>query len=66
MIGISIALNALSTHAACTAIFVGVTAIVTFVFSSIQTLGRISALAWIGVSSIVVAGKFDSLLDRSR
>ncbi|KAJ3515165.1 hypothetical protein NM208_g14999 [Fusarium decemcellulare] len=55
ILGISVALNSLSTHAACTAIFVAVAAIFAFVFGSIQTLGRISMLAWIGVSSIVIA-----------
>ncbi|OAQ60695.1 amino acid transporter [Pochonia chlamydosporia 170] len=55
MIGISVALNALSTHGACTAVFVVVAAVFGFAFSSIQTLGRISALAWIGVTSIVIA-----------
>ncbi|KHN99042.1 Amino acid transporter, transmembrane [Metarhizium album ARSEF 1941] len=55
MIGISVALNALSTHGACTAVFVVVAAVFGFTFASIQTLGKISALAWIGVTSIVVA-----------
>jgi hypothetical protein len=57
MIGISVALNALSNHGVCTAVFVAVAAIFGFLFGSIQTLGRISALAWIGVTSIVIAGK---------
>lgn len=57
MLSISIALNALSMHATCTAVFVAVAAIIGFGFSSIRTLGRISWLAWIGVTSIIVAGK---------
>lgn len=57
MLSISIALNALSVHATCTAVFVAVAAIIGFGFSSLRTLGRISWLAWIGVISIVVAGK---------
>lgn len=58
MIGISVALNALSSHGACTAIFVAVAGIFGFIFASIQTLGKISALAWIGVTSVVIAGEF--------
>ncbi|KAI3551919.1 transmembrane amino acid transporter [Colletotrichum filicis] len=55
MMSISIALNALSMHATCTAVFVAVAAIIGFGFSSIRTLGRISWLAWVGVTSIIVA-----------
>ncbi|GKT86475.1 transmembrane amino acid transporter [Colletotrichum tofieldiae] len=55
MLSISIALNALSMHATCTAVFVAVAAIIGFGFSSLRTLGRISWLAWVGVTSIVVA-----------
>ncbi|EXU94623.1 transmembrane amino acid transporter [Metarhizium robertsii] len=38
MIGISVAFNALSTHGACTAVFVAVAAVFGFTFASIQTL----------------------------
>ncbi|KAK2029003.1 transmembrane amino acid transporter [Colletotrichum zoysiae] len=55
MLSISIALNALSTHATCTAVFVAVAAVVGFGLSSLRTLGRISGLAWVGITSIVVA-----------
>ncbi|KAK5090174.1 hypothetical protein LTR64_006106 [Lithohypha guttulata] len=55
MLGISIGLNAVSTHGACTAIFVAIAAIVGFGLSSIQTLGKISWLAWIGLICILVA-----------
>ncbi|KAF1840361.1 putative amino acid transporter [Cucurbitaria berberidis CBS 394.84] len=55
MLGIATALNALSSHGACTAVFVAVATIVGFSLGSIQTLGRISWLAWIGVVSILVA-----------
>ncbi|OAP64711.1 hypothetical protein AYL99_00683 [Fonsecaea erecta] len=55
MLGISIALNAVSTHAACTAVFVAVAAIIGFCLSSIQTLGKISWLAWVGVACILIA-----------
>lgn len=56
VISVSIALNALSMHATCTAVFVAVAAIASFCLSSIRTLGRISWLAWVGVSCIIVAG----------
>ncbi|KAH8165912.1 hypothetical protein CIB48_g2321 [Xylaria polymorpha] len=55
MLSISIALNAVSTHGACTAIFVAIAALVGFAFSSIQTLGRITWLAWIGLVGILTA-----------
>ncbi|KAH7397463.1 transmembrane amino acid transporter protein-domain-containing protein [Pyrenochaeta sp. MPI-SDFR-AT-0127] len=55
MLGIATALNALSSHGACTAVFVAVAAIIGFGLGSIQTLGRISWLAWFGVVSILSA-----------
>lgn len=58
MLGISTALNALSSHGACTAVFVAVAAIIGFGLGSIQTLGRISWLAWIGVVSILSSSKW--------
>jgi hypothetical protein len=57
MLSLSIGLNALSEHGACTAIFVAVAFILVFVLSSIRTLGRITWLAIIGVVAIIVAGK---------
>ncbi|KAJ9418996.1 transmembrane amino acid transporter protein-domain-containing protein [Fusarium oxysporum] len=55
LLSISIAFNALSDHAVCTAVFVAVAAAIGFAFSSIRTLDRIGSLAWIGVSCIIVA-----------
>ncbi|KAM0424569.1 hypothetical protein ACHAPT_010287 [Fusarium lateritium] len=55
MLGISIALNAVSTHGACTAVFVAVAAIIGFGLASIQTLGRISWLAWLGLICLLTA-----------
>ncbi|KAJ9419618.1 hypothetical protein FOXG_07078 [Fusarium oxysporum f. sp. lycopersici 4287] len=55
MLSISVALNALSEHGACTAIFVAVAAVVSFCLSSIQTLGRISWIAWVGASCIITS-----------
>ncbi|KAB8206654.1 transmembrane amino acid transporter protein-domain-containing protein [Aspergillus parasiticus] len=55
MLGVSISLNAVSTHGACTAIFVAVAAIVGFMLASIQTLARISWIAWVGLFGILTA-----------
>ena len=55
MLGISIALNSLSTHGTCTAVFVAVAAIAGFLLASIQTLGKISWLAWVGLAGILSA-----------
>ncbi|KAI3317823.1 transmembrane amino acid transporter protein-domain-containing protein [Xylariaceae sp. AK1471] len=55
MLSISISLNAISTHGACTAVFVAVAAIATFLLSSIQTLSRVSWIAWLGLSGILIA-----------
>lgn len=55
MLGISISLNAVSYHGACTAIFVAVAAIIGFVLGSIQTLHEVSWLAWVGATSILTA-----------
>ncbi|GAP92251.2 hypothetical protein SAMD00023353_10100220 [Rosellinia necatrix] len=55
MLSLSISLNAISTHGACTAVFVAVAAIVGFSLASIQTLGRITWLAWIGLVGILTA-----------
>lgn len=57
MLGISIALNSLSTHSICTAGFVAIAACIGLGFASIQTLGRITWLAWIGVFGIMTASK---------
>ncbi|BCS17303.1 uncharacterized protein APUU_10131S [Aspergillus puulaauensis] len=55
MLSISIALNALSSHAVCTAIFVAVAAVAGFGIGSIRTLDRIGILAWIGTICIITA-----------
>ena len=57
MLGSSNALNAVSTHGACTAVFVVIAAIIGFTLSSIQTLGRMSWLAWTGLTCIITASK---------
>lgn len=55
MLGISIALNSLSTHGTFTAVFVAVAAIAGFCLASIQTLGKISWIAWVGLAGILCA-----------
>lgn len=61
MLGVSIALNSLSLHGACTAVFVAVAAIITFFLSSVQTLGRLQWLAWFGLASILISSKRPSV-----
>lgn len=65
MLGISIGLNAVSTHGACTAIFVAVAAIIGFALGSIQTLGRVAWLAWVGVICILIASESRFPLSRA-
>ncbi|GAB1198524.1 hypothetical protein APSETT444_007847 [Aspergillus pseudonomiae] len=55
ILGISIALNAISTHGACTAIFVAVAAIGVFCLAIIRTLSRVTILAWGGLACILIA-----------
>ncbi|KAL0940401.1 transmembrane amino acid transporter [Colletotrichum truncatum] len=60
MIGVSTALNAVSHHGTCTAVFVAIAAIASFGLSSIRTLGRMSWLAWVGVASIMAYQRLTS------
>ncbi|KAL2829361.1 putative amino acid transporter [Aspergillus pseudoustus] len=55
ILGTSIGLNAVSTHGACTAVFVVVAAAIGFLLASIRTLNRIKWLAWVGLSCVVVS-----------
>ncbi|KAI9932412.1 hypothetical protein MW887_008653 [Aspergillus wentii] len=55
MLGLSIGLNAVSDHAVCTAVYVAVAAIVACILGSIQTLGRISWMAWVGLACIITS-----------
>jgi hypothetical protein len=57
MISTSIALNAVSTHGTCSAVFTAVAAICTFILASIRTLNKMSWLAWIGTASVLVASE---------
>ncbi|KAJ5825325.1 hypothetical protein N7474_002463 [Penicillium riverlandense] len=51
ILGISISLNAVSGHGTCTAAFAVVAATIGFLFASIQTLSRISWIAWFLLSA---------------
>ncbi|WOO83195.1 N amino acid transport system protein [Vanrija pseudolonga] len=55
MVGVSTALNAVSTHGACTAIFIFVAAIAGWACASVRTLGKVAWLGWIGLVSILLA-----------
>ncbi|KAK7417266.1 hypothetical protein QQX98_004700 [Neonectria punicea] len=55
MLGFSIGLNAVSTHGLCTAAFVALAAVLGFGFSSIRTLGRLTWVAWVGLTCLISA-----------
>lgn len=55
MVAVSTALNAVSVHAACTAIFMVVAAIACWMLASIKTLGDITWLGWVGMVSILAS-----------
>jgi amino acid permease len=57
MLGVSIGLNAVSTHGTCTAVFVAVAAAIGLAFASVRTLGRMSWLAWVGTICVLVSSK---------
>jgi hypothetical protein len=61
ILSISIGLNAVSNHATCTAVFVAVAAVATFVLSSIPTLSKMSWLAAAGAISILVSSKYQPI-----
>lgn len=54
---ISTALNGVSAHATCTAVFMAIAAVVTFLLSSIQTMGKLWYLGAAGSVSIFLAGR---------
>ncbi|CAK9785103.1 unnamed protein product [Cutaneotrichosporon oleaginosum] len=53
LVSISTALNAVSIHATCTAVFIVVAAAVGWGLCSIRTMGQITWLGWIGMVSIM-------------
>jgi hypothetical protein len=57
MLGFSVALNALSDHAACTVIFMVVAAVLNFGISLLQTLDKIAWIGWFGLFGIMSSGE---------
>lgn len=55
LVGLSTSLNAVSTHGACTAIFVFVSAAAGFLFGSIRTLSKVAWIGWVGIFSIMAS-----------
>jgi len=55
LLSISIALNSISLHGTCTAVFVAVATIATFLLASIQTLEKIAWVTYAGFISLVVS-----------
>jgi len=55
MLSMSIGFNAISMHAACTAIFVALAAFLAFSLASIRTLSKMGWVAWIGLACIMTA-----------
>lgn len=55
LLGLSTALNAISLHATCTAVFVVVAAAATYPLASLRTLGGIKWVGWIGLVSMIVS-----------
>jgi len=54
-VAISIAFNAVSTHATCTVVWVVIAAVGTFALASIQTLNKVGIVSWIGFVSVMAA-----------
>ncbi|WOO82647.1 N amino acid transport system protein [Vanrija pseudolonga] len=64
VVAVSTALNGVSAHAACTAVFIAVAAVLGWMACSIRTMGEISWLGWIGVVSILVSVLTVTVADR--
>ncbi|ORY38062.1 transmembrane amino acid transporter protein-domain-containing protein [Leucosporidium creatinivorum] len=54
-VGLSVALNAISLHGTCTAVFIAAMAVAALLLASIRTLNKISFLSYIGLASILSA-----------
>ncbi|GHJ84929.1 hypothetical protein NliqN6_1331 [Naganishia liquefaciens] len=54
-VAISIAFNAITTHATCTVVWVVIAAVGTFALASIQTLNKVGIVSWIGFISVMAA-----------
>ncbi|TXT08883.1 hypothetical protein VHUM_03011 [Vanrija humicola] len=55
VVSLSAALNGVSGHAACTAVFIAVASVVGLVLGSIRTLEKITSLSWLGVASLLAS-----------
>jgi hypothetical protein len=55
LLGMSTAFNAMSLHGTCTAVFVAVSAVMTFFPASLRTLGSVKWIGWVGLLSMVVS-----------
>ncbi|WOO81568.1 N amino acid transport system protein [Vanrija pseudolonga] len=55
MVSLSAALNAMSSHGACTAVFIAVVAAAGALLGAIPTLSRITWLGWAGIASLMAA-----------
>ncbi|BGP17049.1 hypothetical protein JCM10213_000314 [Rhodosporidiobolus nylandii] len=55
LLGLSTALNAISLHGTCTAVFVAVAAVATFFPASLRTLGSVKWIGWAGLLSMIVS-----------
>lgn len=55
LISLSAALNALSSHAACTAVWIAVIAVVGLLLGAIPTLARVSWIGWVGLVSLMAS-----------
>lgn len=55
IVGLSTAINAISLHGACTAIFVACMAVAIYPFASLRTLGGVKWIGWVGLISILSA-----------
>ncbi|WOO84835.1 N amino acid transport system protein [Vanrija pseudolonga] len=54
-VSVATALNAITTHGACTAIFIAVTSVVGFTLCCLRTLSHVAFLGWVGLVSILAA-----------
>lgn len=59
MVSTSIGLNAVSSHGACTAVFMVVAFVAAWALGSIRTLGKMTWVAWVGVGSVFIAGAYN-------
>lgn len=55
LISVATGLDVLSGHKACTAVLIGGAAVLGFVLCSIETLNKISWVAWLGMIGILIS-----------